>query len=173
MVRHAGWTENLAGFQIPFRTSLQALLDPQESNSSFQWVWGFSKSYTGDRIPGQYCRCAVSTCMCSNGRQGGNGKPHQHQLHNISEPNSSTRENFGAFQATAGTTSPYQAKIPYTKRTALYQKTKDAKSKCYGWTHRRTRRLDHTSATCNFPKTGHQVGATFGDKMGGSEKWYE
>ena len=66
-----------------------------------------------------------------------------------------------------------KAKTPSTKRTTLYQKTKDAKLKCYCWTHGRTHRLDHTSATCNFPKTGHQVGATFGDNMGGSEKWCE
>ena len=66
-----------------------------------------------------------------------------------------------------------KSKKPSTKRTALDQKTKDSKSKCYCWTHGRTRRLDHTSTTCNFPKTGHQVGATFGDKMGGSEKWCE
>ena len=66
-----------------------------------------------------------------------------------------------------------KAKTPSTKRTALDQKTKDAKSKCYCWTHGRTRRMDHTSATCNFPKIGHQVGATFGEKMGGSEKWCE
>ena len=64
-----------------------------------------------------------------------------------------------------------KAKTPSTDRTALYQKTKDAKSKCYCCTHGRTRRLDHSSATCNFPKTIHQVGATFGDKMGGRDKW--
>ena len=66
-----------------------------------------------------------------------------------------------------------KAKTPSTKRTALDQKTKDAKSKCYCWTNGRTRILDHTSATCNFPNTGHQVGATFGKNMGGSEKWCE
>ena len=36
-----------------------------------------------------------------------------------------------------------------------------------------TRTLEHTSATCNFPRTGNQVGATFGDKMGGIKKWCE
>ena len=66
-----------------------------------------------------------------------------------------------------------KAKTPSTNRTALDQKTKDAILKCYCWTHRRTQRLEHTSATCNLPKTGHQVGATFGDKMEGSEKWCE
>ena len=66
-----------------------------------------------------------------------------------------------------------KSKTPSTNRTVLDQKTKDDKSKCYCWTHGRTRRLDHTSATCNFPNTGHQVGATIGDKMGGSEKWCE
>ena len=45
--------------------------------------------------------------------------------------------------------------------------------KCYCWTQWRTCRLDHTSATYNFPNIGHQVGATFGDKMGGSKKWCE
>ena len=40
-----------------------------------------------------------------------------------------------------------KAKTPYTKRTTIDQKTKDAKSKCYCWTHGRTRRLEHTSAT--------------------------
>ena len=66
-----------------------------------------------------------------------------------------------------------KAETPSTMGTKIDQKTKDAKSKCYFWTHGRTRRLDHTSATCNFPKTGHQVGATFGNKMGVSEKWCE
>ena len=61
-------------------------------------------------------------------------------------------------------------KIPATNRTALYNKTKDSKSKCYYWTHERTLRLDHTGATCNFPKTGHQEGATFGKNMVGSKK---
>ena len=65
------WTENLAVFQIPFHTSLQALPDPQESNISGPWVWGVRKSYTGGRGPSQHCGCAVITCMCSNGRQGG------------------------------------------------------------------------------------------------------
>ena len=64
-----------------------------------------------------------------------------------------------------------KADTPSTKRTALDQKTKNAKLKCYCWTHGRTCRLDHTSATYNFPKTGDQVGATFGEKMGGSKKW--
>ena len=41
--RHAGWTENLSGFQGPFQTSQQALTDPQESNSGGPWVWGVSK----------------------------------------------------------------------------------------------------------------------------------
>ena len=106
--RHAGWTENLPGFQGPFRTSLQALPGPQESNSSGPWVWGVRKSHTGDRGPIQHCGCAAITRMCSNGRHGGNGKPHQYQPQIISDPNSITRDNFGAFQATAGTTSPYK-----------------------------------------------------------------
>ena len=58
-----------------------------------------------------------------------------------------------------------KVKTTSTKRTALDQKTKDAKLKCYCWTHGRTHRLDHTSVTCNFPIPGHQVGATFGNKM--------
>ena len=66
-----------------------------------------------------------------------------------------------------------KAKTPPTKRIALDQKTKDSKSKCYCWTHGRNLRLDHTNATCNLTKAGNQVGATFGDKMGGSEKWCE
>ena len=113
--RHAGWTENLAGFQRPFRTSLQAPPDPQERNSSGPWVWGVRKSYTGDISPGQHYGCAASPRMCSNGIQGGNGKPHQHQPHTILEPNSSTRDTFGAFQATEGTTSPYQIKDTFHK----------------------------------------------------------
>ena len=57
-------------------------------------------------------------------------------------------------------------KTPATKRAELYPKTKDAELKCYCWTHGRTRRLEHTSTICNLPKTGYQVGATFGDKKG-------
>ena len=110
------------GFQRPFRTNLQALPDPQESKSSGPWVWGIGKSYTGDRILGQHSGCATSTRMCSNGRQGGNGEPHQHQPHIIAEPNSSTRDNFGAFQATAGTTSPYQSKYTIHKENRTRSK---------------------------------------------------
>ena len=66
-----------------------------------------------------------------------------------------------------------KTKTPDKKRTALYKKTKDDKLKCYCWTRGRNRRLDHTRSTCNFPKTGQQVVATFGNKMGRIEKWYE
>ena len=48
--------------------------------------------------------------MFSNVRQGGNGEPNHHQNHIISETNSSTREQFGALQATEGTKSPYKNK---------------------------------------------------------------
>ena len=64
-----------------------------------------------------------------------------------------------------------KAKTPTIKKTELDKKTKEAKSKCYYWTHGRNCRLEHTSATYNFPKTGHQVGANFGNNMGGIEKW--
>ena len=110
VVRHAGWTENMAGFQGPFCISLHALLDPQESNSSGPLVWGVRKSYTGDRGPSQSCGCAARNHMCRNGRQGGNGEPYHHQPHIISEPNSTTRDNFCAFQATSGTISPEKNK---------------------------------------------------------------
>ena len=40
-----------------------------------------------------------------------------------------------------------KSKTPATNRKSLDQKTKNAKSKCYYWTHGRTRRLYHTSAT--------------------------
>ena len=162
MGRHAGWTENLAGFQGPFCTSLQALPDPQYSNISGPWVWDVIKSYTGDRGPSQHCGCAASTRMCSNGRQVGNGEPHQHQPHIISEPNSSTRDDFVLSKKLQALQVHTKVNKPSTKRTALDQKTKDVKSKCYCRTHGRTHRLDHTSATWNFPKTGHQVGAIFG-----------
>ena len=66
-----------------------------------------------------------------------------------------------------------KAKTPATKRTSLDKKKKDAKSNWYWWTHGRTHRLDHTSTTYSFPKTGHWVGKTFGIKMGGSENWFE
>ena len=66
-----------------------------------------------------------------------------------------------------------KANTPSTKITTLDQKTKGAKPKFYCWTHGRTRRLDHTSATFNFPKTGQQVGTAFGFKIGGREKWFE
>ena len=66
-----------------------------------------------------------------------------------------------------------KANTSSTKRTALDPKTKYAKSKCYCWTHGRNHRLDHNRETCNIPKIGHQVGATFGEKMAGSEKWCE
>ena len=62
-----------------------------------------------------------------------------------------------------------KSKTPSKKRSALDQKTKDAKLKCYYVTHGITHRMDHTSSTCNFPNTGHQLGATFWYKMGGSE----
>ena len=66
-----------------------------------------------------------------------------------------------------------KTKTPSTKITAIDKNIKDDKSNCYCWTHGRTRRLEHISATCNLPNTGHQLGATFEDKMEGSEKWFE
>ena len=57
--------------------------------------------------------------------------------------------------------------------TELINKAKDTKSECICWTYGRTRILDHTSATCNLPNTGNQVGATFGNQMGVIEKWWE
>ena len=48
--------------------------------------------------------------MYSNGRQGGNGKPHQHKLKPISKPNASTRDNFGALKEVAGITNPGKEK---------------------------------------------------------------
>ena len=66
-----------------------------------------------------------------------------------------------------------KAKIPPTNRTAIDKNKKEAKSKYYCCTRGRTRRLDHTSATLNFPKTGHQVVATFENKMGVNEKGCE
>ena len=59
------------------------------------------------------------------------------------------------------------------KRTALDKKKKEAKLKCYFCTYGRNRILDHTSATYNFPKTGHQLGATFGNNVGGSDNWFK
>ena len=63
-----------------------------------------------------------------------------------------------------------QKKTPATNRTALDKKTKDAISKFYCWNHWRTRRLDYTNATYEYPKIGHQVGVTFGNNMGRSKK---
>ena len=91
----------------------------------------------------------------------------------ILETKSSAKDSFGTFQATEVTKFHTKTNTPSTKRAALDQITKDAKSKCYFWIHGRTRRLDHTSSTCNFPKIEHQLGATFGEKMGGSKKWWE
>ena len=42
---HVGWPKNLAGFQGPFLTSLQALSDPQEGNSGGPCVWA-SENHT-------------------------------------------------------------------------------------------------------------------------------
>ena len=66
-----------------------------------------------------------------------------------------------------------KAKIPNSESTVLDKKTKETKWKSYCWTHGKTCSLDHTIATYRFPKTGHQVGATLGNKMGGSEKFKE
>ena len=44
--------------------------------------------------------------MFSNGRQGGNGKTHKHKFNLVSEPNTSSRENFGATKAATGITDP-------------------------------------------------------------------
>ena len=45
----------------------------------------------------------------------------------------------------------------------------DNESYCH--THGRTRRDDHTSATCNHPEDGHVTTATLGDKKGGSTRY--
>ena len=41
----------------------------------------------------------------------------------------------------------------------------------YCHTHGRTRRPDHTSATCQHPKEGHQATATLSDRQGGSNRY--
>ncbi len=38
----------------------------------------------------------------------------------------------------------------------------------YCWTHSYKVKVGHTSATCMSPRTGHQLGATRANKMGGS-----
>ena len=97
-------------FKGPFFTILQALSDTQEGNSGKPWVWGFIKSCTGNIIPSDDYGCSASTCMCSNGRQGGNEKPHQHKSNPVSEPHSSTRDNFGYFKSATGITGPVKGK---------------------------------------------------------------
>ena len=124
MVRHAGWPKNLAGFQGPFLPSLQALSDPQEGKNGGPWVWGVRKPYTGDIVPSQHYGCASSTYMCINGRRGGNGKPRQQQPNIISDPNLSTRDNFGALQATSSTTGPDKGKNTNHKENITRQEDK-------------------------------------------------
>ena len=41
----------------------------------------------------------------------------------------------------------------------------------YCHTHGRTRRPDHTSATCQHPREGHQLTATLSDRQGGSNRY--
>ena len=48
-------------------------------------------------------------------------------------------------------------------------RNQDNESYCH--THGRTRRDDHTSATCNHPVDGHVTNATLGDKKGGSTRY--
>ena len=62
--------------------------------------------------------------MCSNGRQGGNGKTHQHQLKPVSEPHSSTRDNFGALKEATGITGPVKGKENNNQETSIVQEDK-------------------------------------------------
>ena len=66
-----------------------------------------------------------------------------------------------------------KAEIPTTETPVLDKKTKETKSKCYCWTHGRTCSLYRTSTIFVFPKIGHQVGATSGNKMTGIENFKE
>ena len=48
--------------------------------------------------------------MCRNGRQGGNGEPHQHKLNPVSEPKASISDNFGDLKAATGIADPVKSK---------------------------------------------------------------
>ena len=63
-----------------------------------------------------------------------------------------------------------KSKTQTTERPVLYKKKKDTILNFYCWNHGNTRSFEHTSATFRFPKILHQVGATLGNKMRGSEK---
>ena len=106
--RHSGSPKDLSGLQGPFFVRLQELPDSKERNSYVPWVWGFSKPHKWNRLPGDDCGCIASTQKWNNGIQGGNGEPHTHQPHIISEFKSSARNLFGAFQAAEVTKGQYK-----------------------------------------------------------------
>ena len=62
--------------------------------------------------------------MCSNYRQGGNGKPHQYKLNPVAEPNTSTIENSGALKAATGITDPGKDKDTNHRETITGQEYK-------------------------------------------------
>ena len=104
----------------------------QEGNSVGPWVRGVSKPYTGEKLPSQYCGWAVSTHMCRNGIQGGNGEPRQHKLNPVSEHNTSIGDNYGDIKAATGITyTQAKANTPTTERPLLDNKTKEDKLKYY------------------------------------------
>ena len=51
------------------------------------------------------------------------------------------------------------------------RKNRNQDNESYFHTHGRTRRNDHTSATCNHPADGHVTTATLGDKKCGSTRY--
>ena len=73
-------------------------------------MWGFSKSYTGNRTPIDDYERAARNFMRSNGRKGGNDEPHQHIFNPVSEPHPSTRDNFGYLKAATVITGPVKGK---------------------------------------------------------------
>ena len=53
----------------------------------------------------------------------------------------------------------------------LRRTNRNQDNESYFHTHGRTRRDDHTSATCNHPSNGHVTTATLGNKKGGSTRY--
>ena len=67
--------------------------------------------------------------MFINIRQEGNGKLYQHQLNPVSEPNSSTRANFGALRVTTVFTGPVKGKETNNRENRNGQEDKVQRSK--------------------------------------------
>ena len=147
MGRHEGWTKTCQDFKDHF-TQYYRRYQTRKKATAVAYGYGASENHTQDTECQVNTADALQALACAEMED-------KEAMANLTRINLTLSHSLNQSQETILVLSKQlqalrvhtKEKKPSTKRTTLDQKTKDAKSKCYCWTHGRTRRLDHTSAT--------------------------